>query len=85
MEHKKYYVYIALCGDQSLYTGYSTDLDRRLKEHNSGKKGAKYTRAHLPVELAYSEEFGSASEAKVREAEIKKMTREGKLRLINEN
>ena len=75
---------MALCGDQSLYTGYTTDLDRRMEEHNSGKKGARYTKAHRPVELVYSEKFKSSADAKVREAEIKKLPRERKLKLIIE-
>lgn len=83
MKSKKHYVYIALCGDQSLYTGYTTDLNRRLEEHNSGKKGARYTKAHRPVKLVHSERFGSASAAKIREAEIKKLPREEKLKLID--
>jgi putative endonuclease len=83
MKSKTHYVYIALCGDQSLYTGYTTDLDRRLEEHNNGKKGARYTKAHRPVELVYSEKFRSSGAAKAREAEIKKLSRERKLKLIN--
>jgi len=76
-----YYVYILRCGDGSLYTGYTDDVARRLHVHQSGK-GAKYTRSRLPVELAHQEELPDKSAALRREAEIKKMTRAQKLRLI---
>ena len=76
-----YYVYILRCGDGSLYTGYTDDVARRLSVHQSGR-GAKYTRSHLPVELAHQEELPDKSAALRREAEIKKMTRAQKLRLI---
>ena len=75
------YVYILKCSDESLYTGWTTDLERRLKAHNSGK-GAKYTRARIPVEIVYFEEFEDKIEAMKREYEIKKLTREQKLQLI---
>ena len=76
------YVYILKCNDETLYTGWTTDLDKRLQTHNSGL-GAKYTRARLPVTLVYSEEFEEKSDALKREAAIKKLTREEKLKLIN--
>ena len=76
-----YYVYLLRCGDGSLYTGYTDDVERRLRVHQSGK-GAKYTRSRLPVELAYSEELPDKSAALRREAAIKKMTRAEKLALI---
>jgi len=82
MKNKKHYIYIVRCNDESLYTGYTTDLERRLKEHNHGKEGAKYTRAHRPVKLVYSEKFKTSSAAKIREAEIKKLTRQEKLKII---
>ena len=75
------YVYILKCSDESLYTGWTTDLEKRLKAHNSGK-GAKYTRARLPVEIVYFEEFQEKIEAMKREYEIKKLTRDKKLKLI---
>lgn len=78
-----YWVYILRCGDGSLYTGITTDIDRRLRQHNSGK-GAKYTRSHLPVSLQYQEGPMEKSEALRREMEIKKMPREEKLRLIGQ-
>ena len=82
MKNTAHYVYIAVCSDGSLYTGYTVDLERRLEEHNRSKKGARYTKSHRPVELVYSEKFETASVAKIREAEIKKLTRQDKLKLI---
>ncbi|MBE7039974.1 MAG: GIY-YIG nuclease family protein [Ruminococcaceae bacterium] len=78
---KKYYTYLLECSDGTLYCGYSPELQKRLKVHNSGK-GAKYTKARLPVTLVYSEEFDSKSEAMRREWEIKKMSRSEKLNLF---
>jgi len=76
-----YYTYILRCGDGSLYTGYTDDPVRREAVHNSGK-GAKYTRAHLPVQLVYTECFETKGDAMRREIEIKSLTREQKLTLI---
>ncbi|MBR2155601.1 MAG: GIY-YIG nuclease family protein [Clostridia bacterium] len=76
-----YYTYILRCGDGSLYTGYTDDPVRREAVHNSGK-GAKYTRAHLPVQLVYTECFETKNEAMRREAEIKQLSRSEKLTLI---
>ncbi len=82
---KMYYVYIVKCADDTLYTGIATQLERRIEEHNSSDKGAKYTRVRRPVELVYSEEYPDRSSASKREYEIKKkMTREKKLDLIAE-
>ncbi len=78
------YVYILKCGDNSLYTGWTTNLDKRLKCHNSGK-GSKYTRCRLPVEIVYSENLLDKSSALKRECEIKKLSRYKKLLLIEEN
>ncbi|MGL5380697.1 GIY-YIG nuclease family protein [Clostridium sp.] len=75
------YVYILKCSDNSLYTGWTNNLDKRYKVHSSGK-GAKYTRARLPVELVYFESFEDKIEAMKREHEIKKLTRIKKLELI---
>ncbi len=74
------YTYMVRCSDGSIYTGWTTMLERRISEHNSGK-GAKYTRSRRPVELIYYEESSSRQEAMRREAEIKKMTREQKIEL----
>ena len=76
-------VYILRCGDGTLYTGWTNDLEKRLKTHAAGK-GGKYTRSRLPVELVYTERFESAHEARSREWHIKRLTREQKLRLIGE-
>lgn len=67
----KAYMYVVECADGTLYTGYTTDVERRLKTHNAGK-GAKYTRARLPVKLLYSEAFASKPEAMSAEALFKK-------------
>lgn len=75
-----HYVYILKCADGTLYTGWTTNLENRIKAHNS-KKGAKYTRSRTPVELFYSEEFETKSEALKREAAIKKMSRADKTML----
>jgi len=72
------YVYILKCNDGSLYTGYTNNLEKRLKVHNEGK-GAKYTKARLPVELVYSEKYETKSEAMRREIEIKKMKKSEKI------
>ena len=76
-----YVVYILRCGDGTLYTGCTNDLERRLAAHSSGK-GAKYTRARLPVELVYQEPAPDKSQALRREAAIKALTRQQKLALI---
>ena len=74
-------LYILRCGDGSLYTGITTDVERRLEEHRSGK-GAKYTRSRGPLELVYWEECADKSAALKRELEIKALTRAEKLKLI---
>lgn len=78
----KAYTYILICGDGSLYTGWTNDLEKRVKAHNEGR-GAKYTRSHLPVRLAYFESFATKEEALAREAAIKKLSRRVKLALID--
>ncbi len=77
------YVYILKCADGSLYTGWTTDLEKRIAVHNSGN-GAKYTKSRLPVELIYYEEFENKSDALKRECAIKKLSRTEKLKLISE-
>jgi len=74
-------LYILRCGDGSLYTGITTDVEKRLEAHRSGK-GAKYTRGRGPLELVYSEDCGDHSAALKRELEIKALTREEKNKLI---
>jgi putative endonuclease len=77
-----YFVYIIECADKTLYTGITTDLDRRLVEHNSSEKGAKYTQNRRPVVLKYSETFSNRSLAQKREYEIKQMSRAQKQALL---
>lgn len=77
------YVYILRCSDESLYTGWTNSLEKRIKAHNSGK-GAKYTKPRLPVELVYFEEYEDKIEAMKREYEIKQLTRVKKLKLIEQ-
>ena len=76
-------VYMLRCADGTLYTGWTNDLDKRLKTHAAGK-GGKYTRARLPVALAYTERFETEHEARSREWHIKRLTRAQKLALIEE-
>ena len=76
------YVYMLRCRDGSLYTGWTNDLEKRLKAHNSGV-ASKYTRTRLPAELVYSEEWESKEAAMSREWHIKRLTREEKLKLID--
>ncbi|MEG2935489.1 MAG: GIY-YIG nuclease family protein [Clostridium sp.] len=78
------YIYIVRCSDDTLYTGWTTNIERRIKCHNSGK-GAKYTRCRLPVELVYFESFQDKSTALKREYEIKQLSRDKKLLLINQS
>jgi predicted GIY-YIG superfamily endonuclease len=79
-----YFVYILRCGDDTLYTGSTDNIERRLAAHQSGK-GAKYTRSRGPLTLVYQEELPDKSAALKREAAIKKLTRPQKLQLLKEN
>lgn len=76
-----HFVYILRCEDNSLYTGYTTDVEKRLEVHNSGK-GAKYTRARLPVRLVYYKRVDSKSTGLKLEARIKKLTKNQKEALV---
>ncbi|MBU1178699.1 GIY-YIG nuclease family protein [Patescibacteria group bacterium] len=78
-----YTVYILLCGDNTLYTGITTNIERRLREHQEGK-GSKYTRARNVVKMVYGEKCRNKRVALKREAEIKHLTREKKINLINQ-
>ncbi len=81
----QWYVYILCCADSSLYTGVTTDPQRRLREHNGELKGgARYTRVRQPVELVYQESQPDRSAACKREAEIKKLSRAAKKKLIGD-
>lgn len=77
-----WYLYILRCGDGSLYTGITTDVERRFDAHREGK-GAKYTRGRGPLALVYREECGTHSAALKRELAVKRLTREQKLQLID--
>ena len=78
-----WHLYILRCRDGSLYTGITTDVEKRLEAHRSGK-GAKYTRGRGPLELVYREKCGTHSDALKREIEIKRLTREQKQALIGQ-
>ncbi len=78
---KQHYVYIVRCADDTLYTGWTTDIKRRIAVHNAGK-GAKYTRNRHPVHLEYIETYNEKGQALSREAQIKKLSRLQKLALI---
>ena len=75
------YTYIVKCSDETFYTGWTNDLEKRIEMHNSGK-GAKYTKARLPVELVYYEAFDTKEEAMSREWHIKRRSRSEKQKLI---
>ena len=78
-----HFVYVLECSDDSFYTGYTTDVERRVREHDDGE-GAKYTRGRTPVELRHVERFDSKSAAMSREYEIKQLSRRQKERLVRE-
>lgn len=78
------YVYIVKCKDNSFYTGWTTDLQKRIEKHNQGT-GAKYTRSRRPVELIYFETFDNKHDALKREYQIKQLSRKQKEELIEEN
>ncbi len=77
-----WYVYILECRDQTLYTGITTDLKRRLEEHNTSTQGAKYTRGRRPVQLVYSSKLPHKSAAQKEEYRIKKLSKAEKLNII---
>lgn len=81
---KRAYMYVVECADGTLYTGYTTDVERRIKTHNAGK-GAKYTKSRLPVKLIYQESFDSKEAAMSAESYFKQKTRQQKLDYINEH
>ncbi len=76
-----WWLYILRCVDSSLYTGITTDIKRRIAEHESGK-GAKYCRGRAPLELVFSQSFKSRSEASSAEVRVKRLSREDKFKLI---
>lgn len=77
-----YYLYILKCADDTLYTGITVDLARRIREHNSSRLGAKYTRARRPVEIVFSKKFRDRSAASKAECQIKQSPRQEKLYLV---
>jgi putative endonuclease len=79
----EWFMYVVRCSDGTLYTGITTDVTRRLDEHNGSKKGAKYTRARRPVELVYWIDYSDRSTASKAEAKFKKLSRKEKLRIIS--
>ncbi|MDD8049605.1 MAG: GIY-YIG nuclease family protein [Thomasclavelia sp.] len=83
-QHQNSYVYIVLCKDNTLYTGYTNNLDKRINAHNNGT-GAKYTKYRRPVELVYYETYNSKSAALKREYQIKQLSKKEKLELINKH
>ena len=84
MPANKWYAYLLCCKDGSLYCGITTDLSRRLREHNEGRAGARYTRARRPVNLVYSREFPDRAAAARFEYQLKQLDRPAKLMLIAE-
>lgn len=78
----QWYVYIVKCADNTLYTGITNNIDKRIEQHNSSDGGAKYTRARRPVKCIYKEVQANRSEATKREMAIKKLSRGDKLKLI---
>lgn len=78
-----WFVYIVRCSDNTLYTGITTDLERRIQEHNGNKLGARYTRSRRPVKYIYQETCENRSVASKRESEIKKLSKKAKLNLLS--
>ncbi|MFA5742999.1 MAG: GIY-YIG nuclease family protein [Candidatus Paceibacterota bacterium] len=77
-----YHLYILKCADETLYTGITVDLSRRVKEHNSSGLGARYTRSRRPAKLIYSKKFSNRSDASKEESRIKKLSRKEKLDMV---
>ena len=78
----KHFTYILECADGTLYVGCTNNLEKRLKEHNAAKSGAHYTKIRRPVMLVYSEPFENLADARAREAEIKRWSKEKKMELL---
>ena len=79
-----WFLYVLECNDGSLYTGVTTDVNRRLNEHNTSDRGAKYTKVRRPVRLVWYREYPTRSEAQSEEYRFKKLTRKNKLKIINQ-
>ena len=82
-KEKTWYMYVVECADGTLYTGITTDISRRLNEHNYGSRGAKYTRSRRPVKLRLTHEYKGRSPALKAEYKFKKLTRKQKKEIIN--
>ena len=84
IEHpvSEWYVYVVMCNDDTLYTGITTDIERRVEEHNSGNRGAKYTRSRRPVTLVYHVAHPDRSTASKEEFKFKKLSRKKKIDII---
>ena len=82
MNIKLWYLYVVSCSDGTLYTGVTTDLVRRVHEHNETKRGAKYTKTRRPVKLLWSRQYANRSEAQKAEYQFKQLFREQKLQII---
>lgn len=80
-----YFIYILECSDKTLYTGITNDISKRVEQHNTSPKGAKYTKARRPVKLLYQETAPNRSEASKREYAIKRLTRLEKIQLIQKD
>ena len=85
MNSSPWYLYVVKCSDSTLYTGVTTNLDRRLTEHNTSLKGAKYTRKRRPVVLVYSKHYANRSQAQKAEYQFKQLNRKEKVKVINES
>ena len=84
MSRAEWYLYVVECADGTLYTGITTNINRRLNEHNYGSRSAKYTRSRRPVKLRYTKEYKNQSQASRAEYKFKKLTRKRKLEIIND-
>ena len=82
---KMWWMYVVRCSDGTLYTGITTDVDRRIREHNTSLRGVKYTRSRRPVELIYVDEYSDRSSASIAESAFKKRSRVEKLAIIYES
>jgi len=85
MKTSPWFLYVVRCNDDTLYTGVTTDVDRRLSEHNASSKGAKYTKTRRPVKLVWRFAFKNRSEAQKAEYKFKKLSRQEKEVIINES
>jgi len=85
VKRSPWYLYVVKCSDDTFYTGVTTDLERRLKEHNASPRGAKYTRTRRPVELVYSCSYLSRSQALRAEHKFKRLSKRQKLDVIHDH